>query len=103
MKRLRLLRHQNELYQSHLAQLYQVESGLDHILGSSPVIQKLKGLIGRVANSTITVCISGETGTGKELVANAIHKLSKRPEKPFVKINCAAIPEDLLEFGALRL
>ena len=92
-----LLRRQNELYQSHLAQLYQVETDLNNIIGHSPAIEKLKDLIRRVANSTITICISGETGTGKELVANAIHKLSGRAEKPFVKINCAAIPKDLLE------
>lgn len=92
-----LLRRQNELYQSHLAQLYQVETGLNNIIGHSPAIQKLKDLIQRVANSTITICISGETGTGKELVANAIHKLSGRADKPFVKINCAAIPKELLE------
>ena len=92
-----LLRRQNELYQSHLAQLYQVETDLNNIIGHSPAIEKLKDLIRRVANSTITICISGETGTGKELVANAIHTLSGRAEKPFVKINCAAIPKDLLE------
>lgn len=92
-----LLRRQNELYQSHLAQVYQVETGLNNIIGHSPAIQKLKDLIQRVAKSTITICISGETGTGKELVANAIHKLSERAEKPFVKINCAAIPKELLE------
>lgn len=92
-----LLRRQNELYQSHLAQIYQVETGLNSIIGHSPAIEKLKDLIQRVANSTITICISGETGTGKELVANAIHKLSGRADKPFVKINCAAIPKELLE------
>ena len=92
-----LLRQQNELYQVHLAQLYQIEAGLNSIIGSSAAVQKLKDVIKRIAKSTITVCISGETGTGKELVANAIHQMSDRAEKPFVKINCAAIPKELLE------
>lgn len=92
-----LLRQQNELYQVHLAELYQIESGLNSIIGSSAAVQKLKDMIKRIAKSTITVCISGETGTGKELVANAIHQMSDRAEKPFVKINCAAIPKELLE------
>lgn len=73
------------------------DCNLDEILGCSPMVQSMKDLIFRVANTMISVCILGETGTGKELVANAIHKLSDRAEKPFVKINCAAIPKDLIE------
>jgi transcriptional regulator with PAS, ATPase and Fis domain len=58
---------------------------------------QLKSVIRQVADTAVSVCVYGETGTGKELVANAIHKLSKRRNEPFIKINCAAIPKDLLE------
>ena len=92
-----VLRGQNEMYQSHLSQVYQAEYDLDEILGSSQRVQAMKTLIRRVANTAVSVCILGETGTGKELVANAIHKLSRRAAKPFIKINCAAIPKELLE------
>jgi len=68
------------------------------IIGESPAIQKVKSKISLVAgynNSTVLIC--GETGTGKELVAKAIHKQSQRKNRPFVDINCGAIPRDLLE------
>jgi DNA-binding NtrC family response regulator len=67
------------------------------IIGHSPAMQEVYKLIGRVANSSATVLISGESGTGKELVANAIHEFSSRCHGPLVKVNCAAIPENLLE------
>ena len=54
-------------------------------------------MIGRVANSDATVLISGESGTGKELVANAIHQFGRRQHGPLIKVNCAAIPDNLLE------
>ena len=91
------LRRQNELLQGHLAQMYSPSNDLDEILGTSLRVRNMKDLIKRVAGTSVTVCILGETGTGKELVANAIHKLSKRSGKPFIKINCAAIPKDLME------
>jgi len=69
----------------------------EDILGVSADIHVMKTLIERVAPSNVSVCILGETGTGKELVSNAIHAQSKRSDKPFVKINCAAIPKDLME------
>jgi two-component system response regulator AtoC len=77
--------------------------GLDHrkldstILGQAPVMVKVKRHIARLSRSDVTVLISGESGTGKELVARAIHKLSPRANKPFVKVNCAALPATLLE------
>ncbi|MBV6430225.1 MAG: Regulatory protein AtoC [Bryobacteraceae bacterium] len=67
------------------------------IIGHSPAMQEVYKLIGRVANSNATVLITGESGTGKELVANAIYEFSSRCHGPFVKVNCAAIPENLLE------
>ncbi len=67
------------------------------IIGESEPIKRLKQQIEKVAKTNAWVMILGENGTGKELVAKAIHQLSSRREKPFVDINCAAIPDDLLE------
>jgi DNA-binding NtrC family response regulator len=67
------------------------------IIGKSEHIRKLIELSRRVAKSAATVCITGESGTGKEVFAQAIHKWSPRAKKPFVAINCSAIPENLLE------
>jgi DNA-binding NtrC family response regulator len=69
----------------------------ESITGSSGAIQEVLRLIGRVAATTATVLIWGETGTGKELIARAIHQNSPRKDKPMVKLNCAGIPEGLLE------
>ena len=69
----------------------------DQFISDSPAMQKVFKMIGRVATSTTTVLIEGETGTGKELVANAIWYHSSRSNRPFIKVNCAAIPEGLLE------
>lgn len=67
------------------------------MIGQSGTMQNVYKTIGRVANTNATVLIRGESGTGKELVARAIHKNSVRNNKPFIKINCASIPENLLE------
>jgi len=67
------------------------------IIGRSPAMQKLFRTLGRVAASDLTVLITGESGTGKELVARALHERSRRANQPFVAINTAAIPADLLE------
>ncbi|HZU82569.1 MAG TPA: sigma-54 dependent transcriptional regulator [Polyangiaceae bacterium] len=69
----------------------------DDILGSSPSMKKMYDLISRVAETETTVLITGESGTGKELVAKAVHQRSGRKDGPFVAINCAAMPETLLE------
>ncbi len=71
--------------------------GSSEIYGESPAILALREMISRVAPTNATVLISGETGTGKELVARAIHKSSPRAQKPFLAINCAAFTETLLE------
>lgn len=72
-------------------------SGLECILGSSPAICELRSAILRIAPTDASVVINGETGTGKDLIAEAIHRASKRSEKTYVSINCAAIPGELLE------
>jgi transcriptional regulator with GAF, ATPase, and Fis domain len=69
----------------------------DQIVGSSPALESVLGEVERVARTDSTVLVLGETGTGKELIARAIHNLSPRCGRPFVKLNCAAIPFDLLE------
>ncbi len=69
----------------------------DLIVGQCPAMQEVYRQIGRVAGQDVTVLILGESGTGKEVVARAIYQYSKRAEKPFLAINCAAIPENLLE------
>lgn len=67
------------------------------IIGNSHPMQEVYKLLGKVSTSDITVLITGESGTGKELIARAVHHNSKRSEMPFVALNCAAIPHDLLE------
>src|SRR5215470_16205056 len=74
-----------------------VRAGFDEIVGESPALKTALDLLSIVAPTDSTVLILGETGTGKELVACAVHKLSSRSEKSFVKLNCAAIPVGLLE------
>jgi DNA-binding NtrC family response regulator len=71
--------------------------GKHELVGSGPAMKKLIAQIGRVAASETRVCILGETGTGKELVARAIHEKSPRFEHPFVTLNCAAVPAELIE------
>ncbi|MFN3476031.1 MAG: sigma-54-dependent transcriptional regulator [Candidatus Methylomirabilales bacterium] len=67
------------------------------IIGTSPAIQRILDLVQQIAPSSATVLIQGESGTGKEVIAKAIHQGSPRRERPFVKVNCAALPETLLE------
>lgn len=69
----------------------------DELLGASPAMKEVYDLLERVGESESTVLVSGESGTGKELVARALHRRSKRSAGPFVAINCAAMPEQLLE------
>jgi DNA-binding NtrC family response regulator len=71
--------------------------GKHELVGSGPAMQKLIAQIERIAASETRVCILGETGTGKELVARAIHEKSPRREHPFITLNCAAVPAELIE------
>lgn len=82
-----------------------MSGSVKNIIGQSPQIQELYRLIETVAQEKSTILITGESGTGKELVARAIHDLSDRADKPFIPINCGAMPENLLEaelFGFLK-
>ena len=91
-ERHRLLQ-ENAALRANRREVYQ----LDDIIGDSPRVRELRELIRTVAPSHATVLILGESGTGKELIAGAVHSLSDRRSAPYVRINCAAIPETLLE------
>jgi DNA-binding NtrC family response regulator len=91
-ERTRLLR-ENAVLRTTVRKL----EGAEEILGVSPGIESVRELIARVAGTNSTVLITGETGTGKELVARAIYRNSLRAQRPFIAINCAAVTETLLE------
>ena len=84
---------QNRRLQNRLDEI----QGAGRIIGASPLILKTLDLVRQVAPSTATILIQGESGTGKELIADAIHHGSPRRERAFIKVNCAALPEALLE------
>jgi two-component system NtrC family response regulator len=99
--RTRALREENRRLSDALGE----RDRLVELIGRAPSMQRLYRQIQRLAVTDATVLVSGESGTGKELVARALHKLSRRADRPFVAVNCAAIPEGLLEaefFGAER-
>lgn len=95
-------------HQSHTSSSVSIatdEPHIEQLVGECRVMRQLKRLISRIAPSPSSIMIVGESGTGKEVVARAIHKLSERRNKPFIAINCAAIPEQLLEselFGYVK-
>lgn len=98
-----IIRQQREI--KALRQTYQLDEGYHGIIGKSPVMQNLFELIENLAQSDAPVMIFGESGTGKELVALAIHEAGPRSSKPFIKVNCSALNENLLEselFGHIR-
>jgi two-component system, NtrC family, response regulator HydG len=84
---------------------FRARYGLEHIVGRSAALRELLDRVVRVAPSDATILVTGESGTGKELIARALHAASRRSDKPFVPVNCAAITETLLEselFGHAR-
>lgn len=97
------IRQQQEI--SHLRKTFYLDEGYHGMLGKTPVMLNLFEMIENVALSDTPVMIQGESGTGKELVARAIHRASNRRDKPYVKVNCAALNENLLEselFGHVK-
>jgi DNA-binding NtrC family response regulator len=89
----RRLVHRKESLEEELSQA----RGIHHLVGQSEPLRRIRQLIQTAASSEATVLIQGESGTGKEIIANAIHAHSKRARGPLVKMNCAAVPETLLE------
>ena len=97
----RELRRENENLRAQLRERY----GLPGLIAQSPAMQTVLDLVARVAPTDATVLIQGESGTGKEVIAKALHHASARAARPFVAINCGAVPETLLEselFGYMR-
>ena len=91
------LHHDLEQYKKELQSLKGAKYSIDNILGNSTKIEDMKTMIYKLAESPSTVLITGESGSGKELVAHSIHQNSHRNARPLVCVNCAAIPENLLE------
>ena len=89
-------RELNHQVQALKLRLDRVE-GQPTMIGSHPLMQRVKALIQKIAPTQSTVLICGETGTGKELAARAVHEMSDRADKPFVPVNCGALPETLIE------
>jgi transcriptional regulator with PAS, ATPase and Fis domain len=91
------LQEEIELYQRNITSLLGTKYTFDDIIGRSKALKKIMDEAGRCCNTSSTILITGETGTGKELLAHAIHSASIRKYQPFVKLNCAAIPAELIE------
>jgi DNA-binding NtrC family response regulator len=90
---MRRMRHEIDYLRHEQHDIYNV----DHIIGSSGALKRVLAIVQKVARSNTTVLVRGETGTGKELIAGAIHHNSQRANRSFVKVNCAALQENLLE------
>ncbi len=97
----RSLKEENQM----LREIIQEKYNFDNIVGVSDVMQSMLRKVAKVAHSDVSVLLRGESGTGKEIIAKTIHSMSPRKNKPLIKVNCAAIPDTLLEselFGYVR-
>src|SRR5204863_7173310 len=102
-----VMRQKEELLEENAQLRAQVRDRyrFENIIGDSPAMHEVFATVGQVANSRATVLLLGETGTGKEMIAKAIHYNSPRREKPFVRVNCGAMTTTLLEselFGHVK-
>lgn len=94
--------HKAKVFHEHYNRLRDFDGVQDYnmfrsLVGNSPAVQRIRYMMGQVANTEVSVLITGESGTGKEVVARNLHKNSARSGKPFIPINCGAIPRELLE------
>jgi len=96
-RQLELLESKLSYYEQELRHLYRSRYTLDRYVGESKKVQDLRRAAAQAATSDLPVLITGETGTGKEILAHAIHQLSSRRDKALVKVNCASIPQELFE------
>lgn len=96
-RQIEVLETRLDYYEKELQTLYTGRYALERMVGESPAIREAKRIAAQAASSDLSVLITGETGTGKEILAHAIHQMGPRARKPFVKVNCAAIPQDLFE------
>lgn len=97
MHQIERLNHELRFYKKELQEIRGAKYTFENFIGETPEIQKIKENVLKAAQTRSTILVTGETGTGKELVCHAIHNLSPRAHHPFVKINCSAIPGELLE------
>ncbi len=97
LRQAEVLESRLDYYQRELKSLYSDRYHLQRLVGESAPMRRAKEMARQAADSELAVLITGETGTGKEVLAHVVHQLSRRREGPFVKVNCAAIPQDLFE------
>jgi len=100
LKTMLIRAHENSSLKRELENVHQrldAAGKCNQMIGSSPQMQQVYDLVHRVANINASVLVTGESGTGKELIANAIHNLGIRSDRPFVAVSCGAIPESLIE------
>jgi transcriptional regulator with PAS, ATPase and Fis domain len=97
MRQVEVLQSRLDYYQTELRQAYRSHYSLEGVVGESAPMQEAKQVAIQTAASDLPVLVIGETGTGKEVFAHAIHQLSNRRERPLIRVNCAAIPHELFE------
>lgn len=97
VERYNIMERKLDYYRQELKRMVSAKYSFDHIFADHPAMQDAIHLAKRIANTKSSILILGESGTGKELFAHAIHESSPRSENPFVRVNCAAIPKDLME------